>query len=163
MSPALASPLSVCSVRPIETHTRTQRKHEEPLPCSHHPASCMHVTLRSCDRAPDVCVCVFACVRVCVCVYVYVCLCVCHTGNLLELLEAQPGGMDREAVRLILYQLCTAIAFIHSKVRTLTRRRHAPTVLHNDSSILRYANHACLNHAKQLCVLGMHSQYCITQ
>lgn len=37
--------------------------------------------------------------------------------NLLELLEAQPGGMDREAVRLILYQLCTAIAFIHSKVR----------------------------------------------
>jgi serine/threonine protein kinase len=36
--------------------------------------------------------------------------------NLLELLEAQPGGMDREAVRLIMYQLCTAISFIHSKV-----------------------------------------------
>eukprot|EP00798_Chlamydomonas_sp_ICE-L_P013884 gene13884-19810_t len=35
--------------------------------------------------------------------------------NLLELLEAQPGGMDREAVRLIMYQLCTAIGFIHSK------------------------------------------------
>ncbi|KAL6762900.1 kinase-like domain-containing protein [Haematococcus lacustris] len=35
--------------------------------------------------------------------------------NLLELLEAQPGGMDREAVRLILFQLCTAIAFIHAQ------------------------------------------------
>lgn len=38
--------------------------------------------------------------------------------NLLELLEAQPGGMDRDAVRLIMFQLCSAIAFIHSKVRT---------------------------------------------
>ena len=37
--------------------------------------------------------------------------------NLLELLEAQPGGMDRDAVRLIMFQLCSAIAFIHSKVR----------------------------------------------
>ena len=36
--------------------------------------------------------------------------------NLLELLEAQPGGMEREAVRLIMYQLCTAITYIHSKV-----------------------------------------------
>lgn len=36
--------------------------------------------------------------------------------NLLELLEAQPGGMDREAVRLIMYQLCTVITFIHAKV-----------------------------------------------
>ncbi|MEW5309829.1 MAG: hypothetical protein WDW38_001683 [Sanguina aurantia] len=35
--------------------------------------------------------------------------------NLLELLEAQPGGMDREAVRLIMFQLCTTITFIHSK------------------------------------------------
>lgn len=35
--------------------------------------------------------------------------------NLLELLEASPGGMDREAIRLIMYQLCTAMAFIHSK------------------------------------------------
>ncbi|GLI68813.1 hypothetical protein VaNZ11_013315, partial [Volvox africanus] len=35
--------------------------------------------------------------------------------NLLELLEAQPGGMDRDAVRLIMFQLCSAIAFIHSK------------------------------------------------
>lgn len=36
--------------------------------------------------------------------------------NLLELLEAQPGGMDKEAVRLIMYQLCTAITYIHGKV-----------------------------------------------
>lgn len=35
--------------------------------------------------------------------------------NLLELLEAQPGGMDRDAVRLIMHQLCSAMAFIHSK------------------------------------------------
>ncbi|EFJ47197.1 hypothetical protein VOLCADRAFT_120976 [Volvox carteri f. nagariensis] len=35
--------------------------------------------------------------------------------NLLELLEAQPGGMDRDAVRLIMFQLCSAIAFIHRK------------------------------------------------
>ncbi|KAG1672523.1 hypothetical protein FOA52_002832 [Chlamydomonas sp. UWO 241] len=35
--------------------------------------------------------------------------------NLLELLEAQPGGMDRDAVRLIMHQLCTAMAFIHSR------------------------------------------------
>ncbi|GLC35942.1 hypothetical protein PLESTB_000521600 [Pleodorina starrii] len=35
--------------------------------------------------------------------------------NLLELLEAQPGGMDRDAVRLIMFQLCSAIAFIHTK------------------------------------------------
>jgi len=35
--------------------------------------------------------------------------------NLLELLEAQPGGMDQEAVRLIVYQLCSAISFIHAK------------------------------------------------
>lgn len=35
--------------------------------------------------------------------------------NLLELLEAQPGGMDREAIRLIMYQLCTVMDFIHKK------------------------------------------------
>ncbi len=43
--------------------------------------------------------------------------------NLLELLEAQPGGMDRDAVRLIMFQLCSAIAFIHSKVRQNPRLR----------------------------------------
>jgi hypothetical protein len=42
--------------------------------------------------------------------------------NLLELLEAQPGGMDRDAVRLIMFQLCSAIAFIHSKVQRLRQR-----------------------------------------
>lgn len=36
--------------------------------------------------------------------------------NLLELLEVQSGGMESEAVRLIIYQLCSAVAFIHSKV-----------------------------------------------
>lgn len=40
--------------------------------------------------------------------------------NLLELLDAQPGGMDKEAVRLILFQLCSAIAFIHGQVRAFT-------------------------------------------
>ncbi|GAX75406.1 hypothetical protein CEUSTIGMA_g2850.t1 [Chlamydomonas eustigma] len=35
--------------------------------------------------------------------------------NLLELLEAEPGGMNREAVRLILYQLCSVITYIHGK------------------------------------------------
>lgn len=35
--------------------------------------------------------------------------------NLLELLEAEPGGMNREAVRLIMYQLCSVMSFIHSK------------------------------------------------
>lgn len=46
--------------------------------------------------------------------------------NLLELLEAQPGGMDREAVRLIMYQLATAIAYIHAKVgcTIVTRNIH---------------------------------------
>ena len=35
--------------------------------------------------------------------------------NLLELLEAEPGGMNREAVRLIMFQLCSVMSFIHSK------------------------------------------------
>eukprot|EP00798_Chlamydomonas_sp_ICE-L_P007666 gene7666-822_t len=35
--------------------------------------------------------------------------------NLLELLEAQPGGMDKDAIRLIMFQLCTAMSFIHSR------------------------------------------------
>jgi hypothetical protein len=39
--------------------------------------------------------------------------------NLLELLEAQAGGLSAEAVRLIMYQLCTAMSHIHSKVRKL--------------------------------------------
>ena len=35
--------------------------------------------------------------------------------NLLELLEAEPGGMNKEAVRLIMHQLCSVMSFIHSK------------------------------------------------
>jgi serine/threonine protein kinase len=31
------------------------------------------------------------------------------------LLIGKTGGMDQEAVRLIVYQLCSAVAFIHSK------------------------------------------------
>lgn len=48
--------------------------------------------------------------------------------NLLELLEAQPGGMDSEAVRLIVYQLCSAISFIHSKVSMSECQLHVPHI-----------------------------------
>ncbi|KAG1663157.1 hypothetical protein FOA52_006054 [Chlamydomonas sp. UWO 241] len=36
-------------------------------------------------------------------------------ANLLELLESSPRGMSRSAVRLVVRQLCSALAFMHSK------------------------------------------------